>query len=104
MCANFQKKRTTLTFSAQICPKLNFGIGIAKISVWIWNLHLRHTMLKCEVAGIGSLKRVKIAVCGIKCIDLTTETIKILRVHFTYNQKLKTQKISGKASLICRMF
>ena len=61
-------------------------------------------MLKCEVAGIGSLKRVKIAVCGIKCIDLTTETIKILRVHFTYNQKLKTQKISGKASLTCRMF
>ena len=32
------------------------------------------------------------AVCGNKCIDLTTETIKILGVHFSYNQKLKTQK------------
>ena len=32
------------------------------------------------------------AACGIKCIDLTTETIKILGVPFSYNQKLKTQK------------
>ena len=24
MCANFQTKQTTLTFSAQICPKMNF--------------------------------------------------------------------------------
>ena len=32
------------------------------------------------------------AVCGIKCIDLTTETINMLGVHFSYNQKLKTQK------------
>ena len=31
-------------------------------------------------------------VCGITCIDLTTETIKILGVHFSYNQKLQTQK------------
>ena len=53
---------------------------------------LRLNILKCEVAGKGSLKGVKMAVCGIKCIDLTTETIKILGVHFSYNQKLKTQK------------
>ena len=25
MCANFQAKRTTLTFLAQICPKMEFG-------------------------------------------------------------------------------
>ena len=31
MCANFQAKQTTLTFSAQICPKLDFGVGISKI-------------------------------------------------------------------------
>ena len=30
MCANFQSKRTTLTFSAQICPKMHFGVGISK--------------------------------------------------------------------------
>ena len=32
------------------------------------------------------------AACGINCIDLTTETIKMLGVHFSYNQKLETQK------------
>ena len=30
---------------------------------------------KCDVADIGSLKRVKMAVYGIKCVGLTTETI-----------------------------
>ena len=53
---------------------------------------LKSNLLKCEFAGIGSLKGVKKAVCGVKCIDLTTETIKILGAHFSYNQKLKTQK------------
>ena len=43
-------------------------------------------------AGIGSLKGVEMAVCGIKCIDLTTETINILGVHFSYHQKLQTPK------------
>ena len=43
---------------------------------------LKPNILKCKVAGIGSLKEVKMAVCGIKCIDLKTETIKILSVHF----------------------
>ena len=57
---------------------------------------LKLNILKCEVAGIGFLKRVNMSVCGIKCIDLTTETIKILGVHFSYNQKLKTKKFRQK--------
>ena len=37
---------------------------------------LKPNILKCDVAGgIGALKEIKMAVCGIKCIDLTTETI-----------------------------
>ena len=32
------------------------------------------------------------AVCGIKCFDLLAETITIFGVHFSYNQKLQTQK------------
>ena len=42
---------------------------------------LKGNLLKHKVAGIGSLKEVKIAVCDIKCIDLTTEATKILDVH-----------------------
>ena len=41
---------------------------------------LKPNMLKCQVSGIGSVKGVKMAVFGTKCIDLTTETIKILSV------------------------
>ena len=32
------------------------------------------------------------AVCGIKCVDLTTETIKSLGKHFSYNQVINTKK------------
>ena len=31
MCANVQAKRTTLTFLAQICPKMGFGVRNLKI-------------------------------------------------------------------------
>ena len=31
-------------------------------------------------------------VCGSKSFDSKTVTIKVLGVHFSYNQKLKTQK------------
>ena len=63
---------------------------------------LKHNVLKCEFADIGSLKEVKIAVCGIKRIDLT---IIILAIHFSHNQKLQIQhkENSWKASLICKI-
>ena len=32
---------------------------------------LKLNLSKCEVAGIGALKGVKVIICGIKCIDLT---------------------------------
>ena len=52
---------------------------------------LKANILKRDVVGIDSLKVVKMAISGIKCIDLTTKTIKIL-IHFSYNQKLEIQK------------
>ena len=44
MRANFQEKRKTLTFSTQICPKMNSGVRISKIEVRIRNLHFQDTM------------------------------------------------------------
>ena len=35
MCANFQLKRTTLTFLAQICPKRKLGFEIQKTNIGI---------------------------------------------------------------------
>ena len=46
---------------------------------------------KCEIAGLGSLKGVLEAVCSLKSINLTTDTIKILGAHFSYNSTLKVQ-------------
>ena len=33
VCANFQKKQTALTFSAQICPKIDLGLAIQKKNI-----------------------------------------------------------------------
>ena len=52
---------------------------------------LKANFSKCEIAGLGSLKGVLEAVCGLKSINLTTDTIKILGVHFSYNDTLKVQ-------------
>ena len=54
-------------------------------------LRLKAKFSKCEIAGVGSLKGVLEAVCGLKSINLTTDTIKILGVHFSYNSTLKVQ-------------
>ena len=54
-------------------------------------LGLNSNFSKCEIAGLGSLKGVLEAVCGLKSINLTTGTIKILSVHFSYNSTLKVQ-------------
>ena len=32
------------------------------------------------------------AVCGLRCIDLNNDTLKILRTHFSYIEKLKEEK------------
>ena len=52
---------------------------------------LKGNFSKFEIAGLSSLKGVLEAVCGLKSINLTTNTIKILGVHFSYNSTLKVQ-------------
>ena len=53
---------------------------------------LKPNFSKCEIAGIGVLKGVKMAVCGMKAVDLTTDTVKILGVHFSYNKQIQNEK------------
>ena len=47
---------------------------------------------KCEICGLGALKGVKVALCGITSKDLTSESIKILGLHFSYNEIIKKEK------------
>ena len=44
---------------------------------------------KCEIAGNASLRDAKVALCGLKRLDLTKTSIKILGVHISYNKKLQ---------------
>ena len=37
------------------------------------------------------LIRVQVAVCGLRCVDLKTDTLKILGTHLSYNEKLKDE-------------
>ena len=43
---------------------------------------------KGEKADIDLLKDAKVVLCGLKNLDLTKESIKILGVHMSYNKKL----------------
>ena len=51
------------------------------------------------MAGIGALNGVKVAICGIKCIDLTKEAIKILGVFFSYDKNLQLENNFRKTIL-----
>ena len=43
---------------------------------------------KCEIAVLGALEGVELALCGMKCIDLMFNAIKILRVYYSYDKNL----------------
>ena len=45
---------------------------------------LKISDLECETAGIGVKKRVKIALCGIECVDVTEDVIKIFYDYLFY--------------------
>ena len=47
---------------------------------------LKPNKTKCEIAGIGVLNGVQVALCGMKCVNLNNGIVKMLAVHFSYNQ------------------
>ena len=53
---------------------------------------LKPNKTKCEIAGIGVLNGVQVALCCMKCVNLNNETVKILGVHFSYNKHLEEDK------------
>ena len=53
---------------------------------------LKRNTANCEITGIGVLKGVQATVCGMKCIYLRNEAMKILGVCFSCNQKIKNKK------------
>ena len=54
---------------------------------------LKPNKTKCEIVAIGVLSGIQVALCGIKCVNLNNETVKILGVHFSYNKNPEQDKI-----------
>ena len=53
---------------------------------------LKPNKIKCEIAGVGALKGVQAALCGMRCIDLVSNTVKIVGLYYSYNEKLEIQE------------
>ena len=53
---------------------------------------LKSNKSKCETAGIDVLKGVRVAPCGMLCINFNEQTVKILGIHFSYKKKLEEEK------------
>ena len=47
---------------------------------------------KCEFTETGALKGAKLALCGMKYIDLRSKTVKILGIHFSYNKEIENNE------------
>ena len=48
-------------------------------------------MSKCEITNIESLKGVETTVCGMQYIDLIKESVKIIRISFSYNKTIQNE-------------
>ena len=48
---------------------------------------LKINKAKCEISGIRVLRRVKLALCGIKCVNVNDDVIKILGISYSYDKK-----------------
>ena len=53
---------------------------------------LKPNKSKCEIADIGVLKGVKVALCDMRCVNLHGDTIKILGIQYSYNKQLENDE------------
>ena len=53
-----------------------------KLKLFSEFLGLKPNTTKCKIAGISVLKWVKVALCGMRCINLKNEATKILGISF----------------------
>ena len=55
---------------------------------------LKRNKSKCEIAAIGALKGVQVALCGMKCVDLVSNFVILclLGIYYSYYEKLEIQE------------
>ena len=55
-------------------------------------LGLKHNSFKSEICGLGHLRRVEMAVCGMQSVNVTRDAIKVLVFYFSYKMSLMNEK------------
>ena len=60
---------------------------IKTLDKFIFSSGIKINNTQCEIAGIGVKKGVTMALCGMKCFDLTNDVITISGIFFTSNKK-----------------
>ena len=53
---------------------------------------LKPNKSKCEIAGLGALKGVELELCGMECVDLMLNAIKILGIYYSYDKNFRNQE------------
>ena len=59
---------------------------VAELKLFYRFSDLKLNYYKCEIAGCGITKGVLGALCGMKNVDLTKESMKVLGIHFSYDK------------------
>ena len=62
------------------------------ISLYQWFSGLKPTLSNWKVAGIRLLRGVEVAVCGIKCTDLTKDATKVLGIFLLCNKNIELEQ------------
>lgn len=52
---------------------------------------LKPNLINCQIAGTGALKGLQLAICGMKCMNLRNDTIKILGTYFSYSKTINEE-------------
>ena len=48
---------------------------------------------KTEICGIGVKRGVEVALCGMKSVNLVTDSVKMLGIYFSYKEDILKEKI-----------
>ena len=64
---------------------------------------LKFNKTKCEIAGLAVLRRIKLALCGMKCVNLNNDVIKILGIYYSFDKKLENEKKKNFLSHIIKL-
>ena len=53
---------------------------------------LKPNKSKCEIAGIGAMKGLQVALSDMRCVDLVSNIVKILGIYYSYYDKREIQE------------